>query len=101
MSDHFKPTDDLRYARECYEGGDNLGAIASAVIGLLSAVEVVTHKESQEDFLRSQWDECDAACARVLNLANTLDANPHASLKPTAFGELAQRIRDAINGAES
>ena len=84
-------------ARAAYNRGDNLGAIAAAVLSLASNVEAHAEQETQEDFLRGKWDECDAALGRVLELADELDGHPHATLKPTAFRELAERIRKAID----
>lgn len=92
MSDYLDDADSA-YAR-----GDNMAALAAATTGLLAAVTEHAEQESREDFLRGKWDACDAALGRVLELADQLDAYPHATLKPTAFGDLAKRIRGAVDG---
>lgn len=88
----------LEDARSALGRGDTQAAAAFALVGLLENVEDHAEQESKEDFLRGKWDECDAALGRVLELADILDANPHATLKPTAFRELAARIRAAVDG---
>jgi hypothetical protein len=71
-----------------------------ALIGLLSLTVDAASAEEQESIAQQKWDECDAALGRVLALADTLDAYPNATLKPMAFGELAARIRAAVDGTE-
>lgn len=88
----------LSSAASNIDRNDTGGAIACALVGLLSAVTEIVHTAAQEDFLRGKWDECDAALGRVLDVASDLDGHPHATLKPTAFSDLAQRIRAAIDG---
>ena len=69
---------------------------ALALTGILATVVEIAAKDGEEEFLRGKWDECDAALGRVLDLANELDGHPGASLKPTAFGDLAARICAAV-----
>ena len=78
---------------------DALIRCADALTGLLAFV--VQHDESEREVERAHklHDEADAALGRVLMLAENLDANPRATLKPVAFADLAKRIRNAVDGA--
>lgn len=78
-----------------------LWAIASALQGLLAVVVELGEKDERNDYLEEQWTKADSALGRVLEVADQLASHPGATLKPTAFGDLAQRIRDAVHGEDS
>ena len=75
--------------------------IALALSGILAAVLEAQAREDREESLVRLHDTADAALGRVLALADTLDANPRATLKPRAFGELAAAIRKAVEETQT
>ncbi len=75
-----------------------LGGILHALTGLLENVEEIRGEHDRDEYARKQWDACDAALGRVIDVADELDRSPNATLKPVAFPALAKQIRDAING---
>lgn len=80
--------------------GDPVGRLAAAATGILAAIVEQQASDDQVDRLDRMHTAADDALGRVLHLADQLEAEYGGAIfKPAAVTALAQRIRDAVDGA--
>lgn len=76
------------------------GRLAAAATGILAAIVDQQASDDQAERLDRMHTAADNALGRVLHLADQLEAEYGGAIfKPAAVAALAQRIRDAVDGA--